>query len=301
MNSPTVSVHGLVEHGRDDVHQNGTSATTARNSFGPKLVDDRAHQEATGTSAFDRELLRRRPPRRDQRLGADDEVVERGLLVRHLAGFVPAAAEVAAAADVGDSKDDAAVEQRDARLRERRIDRDAVATVAVEEQRLRSGALLVAAVDERDRDRGAVAGARRNPFAGVERRLVAGHRLALPQHALARRQVVVVARRRRRQRGVDEAQARGVELGVAAGVDAVGRLVEGDRVIAATFQVEDAQLQAAFDPLGDDEVLGEDVDAVEHDVGARRAISSRRAFARSGAAASTLTRRKLRPVSLMRT
>ena len=106
-------------------------------------------------------------------------------------------------------------------------------------------------------------------LARVERGVVAGHRLALPQRALARREVVVVGRGGRRQRGVDEAQRGRLELGVAAGMDAVGGLVEGDRVVAAAFEVDDAQLQAAGDALGDGQVAREDLDVVEHDVVAR--------------------------------
>ena len=64
-------------------------------------------------------------------------------------------------------------------------------------------------------------------------------------------------------------------------------------------EVDDAQLQAAGDALGDDQVLGEDVDVVEHDVVARR--DQRLGAVEVGLAASTVTRRKLRPVSLMRT
>ena len=53
-------------------------------------------------------------------------------------------------------------------------------------------------------------------------------------------------------------------------MDAVRRLVERDRVVGAGGEVDDAQLQAAGDALGDGEVAGEDVDVVEHDAGARR-------------------------------
>ena len=40
-------------------------------------------------------------------------------------------------------------------------------------------------------------------------------------------------------------------------------------MVAAALEVEDAQLQAAGDALGDGEVAGEDVDVVEHDAVAR--------------------------------
>ncbi len=99
----------------------------------------------------------------------------------------------------------------------------------------------------------------------VERGVVAGHRLALLQHPLAAAELVVERRLRRRHRGVDEAQRPGLELGVARGVDGVGRLVERDRVLAAAHQIDDPQLQAAGDPLGHHQVLGEDVEVVEHD------------------------------------
>jgi hypothetical protein len=156
MNSPTVS--GIVSSSIVvTTSTNGTRATTARNSSGRWLTTAPISRPPAlpPSIASSAGVVR---PAAIRLLGAGDEVVEGGLLLAILAGLVPAAAEVAAAADVGDREDDAAVEQRDARLRERRVDRDAVAAVAVERAAAvrRAGVL---AVDERDRHLGAVGGA----------------------------------------------------------------------------------------------------------------------------------------------
>src|SRR6185369_8707845 len=121
---------------------------------------DRAHQQSAGAATLDDELRGLRVALRNERLRTGDEVAEGGGLAAHLRGLVPAAPEVAAAADVGDGEHHAAIEQRDARRGEARVHRDAVAAVAVQQDRLRSVVKArlaqVAPVDEGDRDLGAV-------------------------------------------------------------------------------------------------------------------------------------------------
>ena len=82
--------------------------------------------------------VRRRVSVVDQVQGAVDEVRERVALVQQLAVLVPLAAHLAAAADMGDGEDHAAVELGQARDGETGLDRVLIGAVAVEVQRTRA-------------------------------------------------------------------------------------------------------------------------------------------------------------------
>ena len=75
-------------------------------------VGDGAHEQSAGAAAFDDEAVFRSVAVSASRCSAlVDEVGEGVLLMHHAAGVVPGLAEVAAAADVRDGHDDAAIEQ----------------------------------------------------------------------------------------------------------------------------------------------------------------------------------------------
>src|SRR5882724_9888484 len=88
--------------------------------------------------------------------GGGDEVGERVALFVHARSVVPGLAEFAAAAHVGDGVDHAAVEQAQAIRTEADWNGNAVAAVAVEEQRSAGVPRSVAAIDDGERNAGAI-------------------------------------------------------------------------------------------------------------------------------------------------
>ena len=165
--------------------------------------------------------------------GAGGEVGERVRLAEHLAVVVPAAAHLAAAPDVRDGEDEAAVEQRQPADREVGVRGHLVASVAVEDARRASVARCPFPADQGDGDAGAVGGGRPLAVLLVVRGVVpalAGqreHRLALEQGELAGAEVGVVDRVRRGQRGVMQPVHAGAVLGLASG--APGTTARGRR------------------------------------------------------------------------
>src|SRR5207248_4437599 len=109
-----------------------------------------------------------------------DEVIERVQLVQQPAVFVPALAELRAAAHVRDSNRESAVEQRYLVAAEIRIVGIAVGTITDDIQRRAPAAPeAVFAIRERHGDAFAVACRRPESFAGVRRRVIADDRLLL--------------------------------------------------------------------------------------------------------------------------
>ena len=150
-------------------------------------------------------------------LGAGDEVGERVHLVLEPAVLVPLATHLAAAAHVRDREDEPAVEQREPRRPERRVGRDLVGAVAVEQRGRGAVERRVAPVHERDRDLRAVGRRRPESRRHVLRRVVAAeHGLRLHDGGAAVVHVVVDVGDRRDERRVAVAQCAGLELGVAA-------------------------------------------------------------------------------------
>ena len=76
-------------------------------------VRDGAHQHAAGAAALNRDAIFRSVFVVDEMFGARDEIRESIYLVHHAPGVAPRFAEFAAAANVRDDKDDAAIEQRE--------------------------------------------------------------------------------------------------------------------------------------------------------------------------------------------
>src|SRR5258708_17538536 len=98
----------------------------------------------------------------------------------HAACIVPGLAEFAAAANVGDSEDEAAVEKAEAIGTEGDGHGDAVAAVTVKQERGAAIAGSVVAVDGRDGGFWGVGGGSVEAFAGVERWIVAAADRVLP-------------------------------------------------------------------------------------------------------------------------
>src|SRR5262249_40403716 len=84
------------------------------------------------------EARRRRELGVDRGLPAGEEIVDGVLLLRLLAGNVPVLAEVPAAARVRLDEDAALLHEGEDRRREKRLGRDAVGAVAVDERRVRA-------------------------------------------------------------------------------------------------------------------------------------------------------------------
>src|SRR5882724_5159020 len=135
--------------------------------------------------------------------GGGDEVGERVALFVHARSVVPGLAEFAAAAHVGDGVDHAAVEQAQAIRTEADWNGDAVAAVAVEQQRSGGVARGVAAIDDRKGNARAVGRCRVQALADVLPWIVAAEDwLLLAQDLLAGAQVVIEDRARRDERFV---------------------------------------------------------------------------------------------------
>src|SRR5882757_8978075 len=163
--------------------------------------------------------------------GGGDEVSEGVALFVHACSVVPGLAEFAAAAHVGDGVDHAAVEQAQAIRTEADWYGDAVAAVAVEEQRSAGVARSVAAIDEGERNAGAIGCGRVQALTDVLLWIVAADDgLLLAEDLLAGTQVVVEDGARRDEGFVLEAEVVGDEFGIGAEGGVVDRFRECDSV-----------------------------------------------------------------------
>jgi len=251
----------LVEHRRDDVDERHLRDDRA--VIGARLVGDRAHQQPAGAAAHCRHALRVGIAFLHQEARDVDEVVEGVALPEELAVLVPAPAHLLAAAHVRERVDEAAVEQRQPRDRERRVHGRPVRAVGVLQHRRAAVLPEPDAVDERHRHLRAVARLGPHELGPVVRGIeVAEHRGALPELPLAGLDVVVVDRRRRRERGVLVAHDLGVELRVLVEARRVGRLVRRDEEVLAAVQRPDADLAHRAGALLDREEAPEHVEAM---------------------------------------
>ena len=137
---------GGIEHGVEHVHE-GDMGDDDAEKIGAK-IGDRAHKEAAGTAALDDEFAVRGEAPSDEILGAGDEIGERVHFSVHAASIMPGLAEFAAAANVSDGEDDAAIEEAEPVGTEGHGHRKAVAAVAVEEKRGGGVAGGVVAIDD---------------------------------------------------------------------------------------------------------------------------------------------------------
>jgi hypothetical protein len=200
-------------------------------------------------------------------LGGGDEVGERVRLVLELAVLVPVAAELAAPAHVRDREHHPALEQAEPRRRERRVDRDLVRAVAVQQHRRGPVDRHTAPVHHRDRHAGAVGGRRPLARALVLVRVVAAEDgLALDHRQRSGGEVVVERRERGDERRVLEPQRARVELGVgpdAGRVDGIGHL---DLPVGIVDEATDADLLEPGRSLRDHQMVGERVHPFQADV-----------------------------------
>ena len=140
--APHVAQRHLRDHGAEQIRPHGERP---------------AHEQAALRSALDAEMPGRRDLARDQVLGHRDEVLERLDAVLLQRRLVPARAELAAAADVGERVHAAALQPgRAARPRVARRLRDLEAAVAAEQGRARAVGLEALRRDHEVRDLRAV-------------------------------------------------------------------------------------------------------------------------------------------------
>src|SRR6267154_962465 len=163
--------------------------------------------------------------------GGGDEVGEGVALFVHARGIVPGFAEFAAAAHVGDGVDHAAVEKAQAIRTEADWDGDAVAAVAVEEQRSAGVAWSFTAIDDREGNARAIRCGRVQALTDVLLWIVpAEDRLLLAENLLAGAEVVIEDGARGDEGFVLEAEVVGDEFGIGAEGSVVNRLGECDSV-----------------------------------------------------------------------
>ncbi len=125
-------------------------------SEGGVLGEEGAHEEPAVAAAFDGEFIGSGVAFGDEVLGAGGEVVEDILFSGEIACEVPFLAEFAAAADVSDGVDAAAVEPETVFEIERGAHAVAVAAVGVEEGRVGAVEFGAFAAEDGDGDAGAV-------------------------------------------------------------------------------------------------------------------------------------------------
>ena len=160
-----------VEHGVEDVHK-GNVADDDAEEIGAH-VGDGAHEEAAGAAAFGGEDFFGSEFFGDEMAGGSDEIGEGVELVVHAAGVVPGLAEFATAADVGDGEDDAAIEKADAVGAKGNGHGEAVAAVAIEEERGAAIARSAEAIDDGEGNLRAVGSGGVETLAAVEGGVVA--------------------------------------------------------------------------------------------------------------------------------
>src|SRR5262249_7685837 len=136
-------------------------------------VSDGTEKKAAGAATFNDQVVRRGVALGDEMLGGGDEIGECVAFVVHAAGIVPRFAELAAAANVRDGVGDAAIKKTEALRAERNGDGDAIAAVAIQEQRRGSVTRSVTATNQGDGDRSAVGRGGVDAFADVLRWVVA--------------------------------------------------------------------------------------------------------------------------------
>ena len=140
----------LVEHGVEHVDKRhlGNQAGIEIRSH----ISDRSDQCAAGGSAMRDDLAPRTPALFDQILAHRDEIAERVRFLRQLAFAIPAPALLAAATHMGDSVDEAAIDEREPIGIEGCRDRNAVRAVAIKKAGRGATERKILAVKERDRN-----------------------------------------------------------------------------------------------------------------------------------------------------
>src|SRR5258705_9475667 len=157
--------------------------------------------------------------------GGGDEVGEGVALFVHARSVVPGLAEFAAAADVGDGIDHAAVEQAQAIRTEADRNGDSVAAVAVEQQRSARVARSFAAIDDGDRNARAAGRCGVQALTDVLLWIVAAEDgLLLAENLLAGTQVVIEDGARGDEGFILEAEMVSDEFGIRADGGVVDRL-----------------------------------------------------------------------------
>ena len=234
-------------------------------------VRDRTHQQSAGGPALGDHLLRCRPPGVDEMPSRGHEVGEGVPLAEFLAVLVPVATHLPTTADVRQDEHHAAIEHRQSRHREVRVDTRLVGAVAVEEQGRRLGGVGFLAPHHRQRDPGAVLGNGPLPRLHVVGRVVtAEHRLPLEQGPLAGGDVELEQFRRFDETAISDAEPRGTPFRVGAEARGAEFLVEGhlaeirfDRDAVDLPQIGDRETRQRISAVGQDQVVGEGVEVLD--------------------------------------
>jgi len=143
-----------VQHGVEDVDERDVTDNDVE-KVGAEIRDG-AHEEAASAPAFDGEVFFGGVTLGDEVFSGGDEVGESVELLFHAAGVVPSLAEFTPATNMGIGIDDAAVEETQTVGAEIDRDGDAVAAVAIKEERSGAVTRSVFVKDNGDGDASAV-------------------------------------------------------------------------------------------------------------------------------------------------
>src|SRR5580700_537251 len=137
-----------VEHGGETVDERDLSNNCSA-QIGAEVYHG-SHEQSTGAGAADRQAFAGREVLRNQVVGASAKVSEGVALVEQLAVLIPASPQFAAATNVGDRENEAAIKQAQPLRAEGGVDGVLVGTVSVEQRRRRAVQRNVAPVNVRD-------------------------------------------------------------------------------------------------------------------------------------------------------
>src|ERR1700687_2724219 len=210
-------------------------------------------------------------------LGCGNEIGEGIHLAAHATGVVPGFTHFAAAANMRDGENQSAIEETEAIRTEGDGNRNAVAAVAVQQERGLSLSVerRIAARDERDRYLGSVRRGGVNSFAGVKGRVVpAQDCLLFEQGAGASDDVEVVYGAWSDERFVEKTDLMAVKFRVGAERCAEGRFVEGNAIGGVEWmrsggcEIDNSQGGEAVFAFDEDKMGFEGVRAADHNFGA---------------------------------
>ena len=168
---------------------------------------------------------------------------------------------------MSDRVDEPPIDQAQAGRRKPSVDTKAVGAVAVKQQRILTVFLRSFAVDNRQRDLGAIRRQRvktlRHVIVGIE---ATQNLFLLQERLLARHHIMVIDRQRRLHRGVFKSHRGGVELEIGSEVSAIRRFGEF-QIIAATARPRDhTEQRQATGSFFEHQVIAKNLKVAEEDI-----------------------------------